>query len=51
VRTATGFSVQLLNYSPGLDYSFAATNGALVTDLGATLIVWVSRPVRRPTSP
>ncbi|MDX6245365.1 MAG: hypothetical protein QOE76_3088, partial [Frankiales bacterium] len=37
--TATGFSVGILNYSPSLVYSFAATNGAVVTDLGGTLVV------------
>ncbi|MDX6204438.1 MAG: hypothetical protein QOF39_495, partial [Frankiales bacterium] len=37
--TATGFSVGILNYSPSLVYSFSATNGAVVTSLGGTLVV------------
>ena len=39
VSTSDGFTVDITNYDPSATYSFVATNGATVTQVGATITV------------
>ncbi len=38
--TNDGFSFDIANYLPGLVYTFSATNGGQITQVGSTVVVW-----------